>query len=145
MGLSGQEEDINRIVSLSTKYDVPLVALNNPKFLSDDDYISLEARACIDQGRVLEDQNRHRDYTDQQYFKTQEEMKELFKDLPEAVNNSVEIAKKCNFGFENIDHVLPEFTTPENCSIDEYLTQQAIEGLDAVSYTHLTLPTPPYV
>ena len=63
LGLSGQEEDINRIVSLSTKYDVPLVALNNPKFLSDDDYISLEARACIDQGRVLEDQNRHRDYT----------------------------------------------------------------------------------
>jgi len=134
LGLSGQEEDINRIVSLSTKYDVPLVALNNPKFLSDDDYISLEARACIDQGRVLEDQNRHRDYTDQQYFKTQEEMKELFRDLPEAVNNSVEIAKKCNFGFENIDHVLPEFTTPENYSIDEYLTQQAIEGLDALDY-----------
>ncbi|GIT36644.1 MAG: hypothetical protein Ct9H300mP6_05120 [Gammaproteobacteria bacterium] len=70
LGLTGEEEEINRVVSLSTKYDVPLVALNNPKFLSENDFISLEARACIDQGRVLEDQNRHRDYTDQQYFKT---------------------------------------------------------------------------
>ena len=129
LGLSGEEEEINRIVSLSTKYDVPLVALNNPKFLSENDYISLEARACIDQGRVLEDQSRQRDYTDQQYFKTQEEMKMLFKDLPEAVNNSVEIAKKCNFGFENIDHALPAFATPGNYSIDEYLTQQGLEGL----------------
>ena len=133
LGLTGEEEEINRIVSLSTKYDVPLVALNNPKFLSENDFISLEARACIDQGRVLEDQSRHRDYTDQQYFKTQEEMKELFRDLPEAVNNSIEIAKKCNFGFENVDHVLPAFDTPGNYSIDEYLTQQAVEGLSKLA------------
>ena len=133
LGLTGEEEQINRIVSLSTKYDVPLVALNNPKFLSENDFISLEARACIDQGRVLEDQSRHRDYTDQQYFKTQEEMKELFRDLPEAVNNSIEIAKKCNFGFENVDHVLPAFDTPGNYSIDEYLTQQAVEGLSKLA------------
>ena len=109
------------------------MALNNPKFLSENDFISLEARACIDQGRVLEDQSRHRDYTDQQYFKTQEEMKELFRDLPEAVNNSIEIAKKCNFGFENVDHVLPAFDTPGNYSIDEYLTQQAVEGLSKLA------------
>jgi len=129
LGRSGEEDQINRIVSLSSKYDVPLVALNNPKFLSENDFISLEARVCIDQGRVLEDQSRHRDYTDQQYFKTQEEMKELFKDLPEAIINSVEIARKCNFGFENIDHVLPAFSPPDNYSIDEYLTEQANEGL----------------
>ena len=134
LGLSGEEEEINRIVSLSTKYDVPLVALNNPKFLSENDFISLEARACIDQGRVLEDQNRQRDYTDQQYFKTQKEMKMLFKDLPEAVNNSVEIAKKCNFGFENTDHALPAFATPGNYSIDEYLTQQGLEGLTELAH-----------
>ena len=134
LGLSGEEEEINQIVSLSTKYAVPLVALNNPKFLSENDYISLEARACIDQGRVLEDQSRQRDYTDQQYFKTQEEMKMLFKDLPEAVNNSVEIAKKCNFGFENIDHALPAFATPGNYSIDEYLTQQGLEGLAELAH-----------
>ena len=129
LGRSGEEDQINRIVSLSSKYDLPLVALNNPKFLSENDFISLEARVCIDQGRVLEDQSRHRDYTDQQYFKSQEEMKELFKDLPEAVSNSVEIARKCNFGFENIDHVLPAFSTPDNYSIDEYLTEQANKGL----------------
>ena len=129
LGRSGEEDQINRIVSLSSKYDLPLVALNNPKFLSENDFISLEARVCIDQGRVLEDQSRHRDYTDQQYFKSQEEMKELFKDLPEAVSNSVEIARKCNFGFENIDHVLPAFSTPDNYTIDEYLTDQANKGL----------------
>ncbi|GIT36645.1 MAG: hypothetical protein Ct9H300mP6_05130 [Gammaproteobacteria bacterium] len=60
-------------------------------------------------------------------------MKELFRDLPEAVNNSIEIAKKCNFGFENVDHVLPAFDTPGNYSIDEYLTQQAVEGLSKLA------------
>ena len=129
IGTPREEEEIDYIVSISSKHSIPLVALNNPKFLAENDYISLEARACIDQGTVLEDQNRHRDYTDQQYFKTQEAMKNLFSDLPEAVNNSIEIAKKCNFGFENINHVLPEFSTPDNYSIDQYLTEQANEGL----------------
>jgi len=127
-GQPREAEFIENMVSISTEYNIPLVATNNPKFLTEDDYISLEARVCIDQGRVLEDQSRHRDYTNQQFFKTNEEMKELFDDLPEALLNSIKIAKKCNFGFDNTDHVLPEFSTPEKYTIDDFLTKEANEG-----------------
>ena len=129
IGQPREEEFIDKMVSISTEHNIPLVATNNPRFLSKDDYISLEARVCIDQGRVLDDQSRHRDYTNQQFFKTSEEMKTLFEDLPEALINSIKIAKKCNFSFDNTDHVLPEFSTPEKYSIDDFLTMEANEGL----------------
>ena len=129
IGNSGEEEFIDKMVSISTEHNIPLVATNNPRFLSEDDYISLEARVCIDQGRVLEDQSRHRDYTNQQFFKTNKEMKKLFKDLPEALLNSIKIAKKCNFDFDNTSNVLPEFSTPEKYTIDDFLTMEANEGL----------------
>ena len=124
-----EEEFIDKMVSISTEHNIPLVATNDPRFLSKDDYISLEARVCIDQGRVLDDQSRHRDYTNQQFFKTSEEMKTLFEDLPEALINSIKIAKKCNFSFDNTDHILPEFSTPEKYSIDDFLTMESNEGL----------------
>ena len=129
IGKPREEEFIDKMVSISTEHNIPLVATNNPRFLSEDDYISLEARVCIDQGRVLDDQSRHRDYTNQQFFKTSEEMKTLFEDLPEALINSIKIAKKCNFSFDNTDHVLPEFSTPEKYTIDDFLTMEANEGL----------------
>ena len=129
IGQPREEEFIDKMVSISTEHNIPLVATNNPRFLSKDDYISLEARVCIDQGRVLDDQSRHRDYTNQQFFKTSEEMKTLFEDLPEALINSIKIAKKCNFSFDNTDHVLPEFSTPEKYSIDDFLTMESNEGL----------------
>ena len=129
IGQPREEEFIDKMVSISTEHNIPLVATNNPRFLSKDDYISLEARVCIDQGRVLDDQSRHRDYTNQQFFKTSEEMKTLFEDLPEALINSIKIAKKCNFSFDNTDHVLPEFSTPDKYSIDDFLTMEANEGL----------------
>ena len=129
IGQPREEEFIDKMVSISTEHNIPLVATNNPRFLSKDDYISLEARVCIDQGRVLDDQSRHRDYTNQQFFKTSEEMKTLFEDLPEALINSIKIAKKCNFSFDNTDHVLPEFSTPDKYSIDDFLTMESNEGL----------------
>ena len=129
IGQPREEEFIDKMVSISTEHNIPLVATNNPRFLSKDDYISLEARVCIDQGRVLDDQSRHRDYTNQQFFKTSEEMKTLFEDLPEALINSIKIAKKCNFSFDNTDHVLPEFSAPDKYSIDDFLTMEANEGL----------------
>ena len=129
IGQPREEEFIDKMVSISTEHNIPLVATNNPRFLSKDDYISLEARVCIDQGRVLDDQSRQRDYTNQQFFKTSEEMRTLFEDLPEALINSIKIAKKCNFSFDNTDHVLPEFSTPEKYTIDDFLTMEANEGL----------------
>ena len=133
IGKPREEEFIDKMVSISTEYNLPLVATNNPRFLSEDDYISLEARVCIDQGRVLDDQSRHRDYTDQQFFKTNEEMRKLFEDLPEALSNSNKIAKKCNFGFDNRTNVLPEFSTPEKYTIDDYLTMETNKGLSNLS------------
>ncbi|MGH8743604.1 MAG: DNA polymerase III subunit alpha, partial [Burkholderiales bacterium] len=88
-----------------------------------------EARVCIAEGYVLGDQRRPRQFTEQQYFKTQAEMAELFADIPEALANSVEIAKRCNLKIELGKSRLPLFPTPNNVSLDEYLSQRAREGL----------------
>ncbi|HIF20212.1 MAG TPA: PHP domain-containing protein, partial [Gammaproteobacteria bacterium] len=69
IGQPREEKFIDKMVSISTEHNIPLVATNNPRFLSKDDYISLEARVCIDQGRVLDDQSRHRDYTNHNFSK----------------------------------------------------------------------------
>ena len=102
---------------------------NNPIFIEKDDFLPLDARVCIDQGTVLDDKRRVKDYTPEQYFKSSEEMRELFSDIPEALSNTIVIAEMCNYGFENTQHVLPEFDKPKELTIDEYLEQQANDGL----------------
>ena len=89
-----QEEEYNhRAVELAALLRCPVVATNDVRFLHREDFEAHEARVCIHQGRVLTDDDRPRDYSDQQYFRDQEEMASLFADIPEALENSVEIAK----------------------------------------------------
>ena len=78
---------------------------------------------------MLSDQRRPKLFTDQQYFRTQEDITAIFKDLPEALANSIEIAKRCNLKLEMGKSKLPQFPTPNNESLDEYLRQRAHEGL----------------
>ena len=124
-----EEELFSKSVALSSKHQIPLIALNNPKFLKEEEFITLDARVCIDQATVMDDRNREVKYTNQQYFKTHDEMQSLFSEIPEAISNANEVAKMCNFGFENVDHVLPHFDTPENYTIEEYLSEEARKGL----------------
>ena len=94
-GRPQEEEYIHAAVKMAVETDCPVVATNDVRFIRPEDFEAHEARVCIQQGRVLGDTSRPRDYTEQQYLRTPEEMAELFADLPEALENTVEVAK-CN-------------------------------------------------
>jgi DNA polymerase-3 subunit alpha len=98
--------------------------------LSPEEYKAHEARVCIAEGYVLGDRRRPKKFTKQQYFKTQAEMKALFSDIPVALANSVEIAKRCNQLLELGVNRLPLFPTPNNESLEKYLHDQALDGLE---------------
>ncbi len=132
IGIPNEEKINQSMIDLSSECNIPIVALNNPIFIEKDDFISLDARVCIDQGMILDDERRKKDYTSEQYFKSPTEMANLFADIPEALSNTVVIAEMCNFGFGNTDHVLPDFKTPEEYSIDEYLEQESKKGLQKI-------------
>lgn len=126
-----EKEYIHAVIPLAKQYQVPVVASNDVRFMDRDDFEAHEARACIHSGYVLEDQSRPRHYTEQQYFKTQQEMKKLFADIPEALQNSIEIAKRCNLQLLLGKPFLPNFPVPDNISLENYLEQQARQGLAA--------------
>lgn len=118
------------VVQLAQQHDLPIVATNDVRFLNADDYEAHEARVCIYQGYTLNDENRPRQYSDQQYLRTPDEMVALFADLPEAIENTVEIAKRCNLEIELGKNYLPNFPTPDGMPIDQYLMQQSQQGLE---------------
>ena len=127
-----QEEDyIELALDLAEKYELPVVATNATRFLNPGDFEAHEARVCINAGFVLEDSKRPRDYSEQQYLRTPDEMLELFSDIPEALANTVEIAKRCSVELTLGKHFLPIFPIPEGINIDvaTYLQQQAEQGL----------------
>ncbi|MBI2311721.1 MAG: DNA polymerase III subunit alpha [Betaproteobacteria bacterium] len=125
------EAQVQRAVVLAAKLKLPVVATHPVQFLSPGDFKAHEARVCIAEGYVLADRRRPRNFTEAQYFRTQAEMGELFADLPSALANSVEIAKRCNLKVELGKSRLPLFPTPDGMSLEEYLAQQATAGLDA--------------
>ncbi|KXU39071.1 DNA polymerase III subunit alpha [Ventosimonas gracilis] len=128
-GRDGDEDHLHAAASLAERTAVPLVATCDVRFLRQDEFEAHEARVCIGEGRILDDPQRPRPYCDQQYLKTPEEMAELFADLPEALANTVEIAKRCNLELRLGKAVLPDFPTPNGMSMDEFLRHSAKEGL----------------
>lgn len=124
-----EEEHIAATVQLAATYQVPVVATNDVRFLSPEDFEAHEARVCIHRGQTLDDPNRVRDYSNQQYLKSAAEMEALFSDIPEAIVNTVEIAKRCNMPLPLGKVYLPNFPIPENTTLENYLAQQAREGL----------------
>ena len=128
-GFADEEHHIHAAVQLAAKLGLPVVATHPVQFLAADDFKAHEARVCISEGYVLNDRRRARKFTDQQYFKTQAEMAALFADLPEALRNSVEIARRCNLSLVLGKPRLPDFPTPDGQGLDDYLRQQASLGL----------------
>ncbi|MEO8040537.1 MAG: DNA polymerase III subunit alpha, partial [Betaproteobacteria bacterium] len=118
------------LLHLAARLGLPPVATHPVQFLTPDQFIAHEARVCIAEGQVLSDQRRPRRFTDQQYFKSQGEMAELFADLPEALENSVEIARRCNVVIELGKSRLPPFPTPAGEGLDDYLRAQSATGLE---------------
>jgi DNA polymerase-3 subunit alpha len=130
-GLTHGETLVARSVELASQLGLPVVATHPIQFLDPGDFKAHEARVCIAQGYVLGDQRRPRLFTPEQHFKTQEEMALLFADIPQALQNSVEIARRCNLEIELGRSRLPAFPTPPGVTLDDFLAQQAQAGLAA--------------
>ena len=123
------ERVIDGLLEIGAALSLPSVATHPIQFVAPDDFKAHEARVCIAEGMMLGDPRRPRPYTAEQYFKTPDEMAELFADLPEALANSVEIAKCCNLTLELGKSRLPDFPTPDGMGLDDYMRQRAFEGL----------------
>ncbi|MDR0379402.1 MAG: DNA polymerase III subunit alpha, partial [Candidatus Accumulibacter sp.] len=128
-GHAPQETLVAATARLASEMGLPLVATHPIQFLERGDFMAHEARVCIAEGYMLGDARRPRSYTEEQYFKSPDEMAELFSDLPEALENSVEIAKRCNLEIDLYKNHLPDFPTPDGISLDEFLAREAERGL----------------
>ena len=128
-GHAQQEAYIARALVVAEELALPVVATHPIQFIETEDFKAHEARVCIAEGYVLGDRRRPRHFTADQYCKTQAEMTALFADIPEALANSVEIAKRCNVTLTLGKNYLPQFPTPNGEGLDEYLVAKAREGL----------------
>jgi len=129
-GRDGEETWLHAAVNLALDKRVPVVATNDVHFLKQDEFEAHEARVCIFEGRTLGDSRRPRRYSDQQYLRSAAEMGALFADLPEALENSIEIAQRCNLELKLGKNYLPDFPVPKKMSLDEYLRSEAESGLE---------------
>ena len=122
---------IDGLLEVGAELGISSVATHPIQFLKPEDFKAHEARVCIAEGYLLADQRRPRNFTAEQYFKSPDEMAGLFADLPEALQNSVEIARQCNLSLELGKSKLPQFPTPNNESLDDYIRNQSEAGLAA--------------
>nr|MBV6628552.1 DNA polymerase III subunit alpha [Oceanococcus sp. HetDA_MAG_MS8] len=130
LGRDRDEAVVAAAVELALKYDWPLLALNQVCFLGAEDFEAHEARVCIYQGERLDDPQRPRRHTPEQYLKSGAQMLELFADVPEAVHNTVIFAQRCNLLLRLGHNVLPEFPTPHGESAEDYLETISKDGLE---------------
>ena len=129
-GRADEEDYLHAAVALASKYECPVVATNDVRFIEPNEFEAHEARVCIYEGRTLEDPRRERRYSEQQYLRTAQEMAELFSDIPEALENTLEIAKRCNLEISFGEYFLPDYPIPQGMTIDEYLISVSKQGLE---------------
>ncbi len=130
LGRPGEHEYIARAVEAAGARGVPIVATNDVCFLEREDFEAHETRVCIAQGVTLDDASRPRAYTEEQYLKSAGEMERVFADLPEALANTFEIAKRCSLEVEVGRVFLPDFVVADGGTPRAYLRQRAERGLE---------------
>ncbi len=130
-GRAGEEDCVRASLELASEKGAPVVATNDVRFLSPDDFNAHEARVCIHEGRGLADADRPRLYSEQQYLRSPEEMAELFSDVPAALENTVEIARRCNLDLQLGASVLPAFPVPDGQTESAFLEIEARRGLQS--------------
>lgn len=128
-GRTDEENYIKAAVPFASQHNIPLVAVNDVLFLKPDDFEAHEIRVAIHDSYTLDDPKRPKKYSAQQYFRTEEEMCRLFADIPSALANTVEIAKRCSVTVRLGEYFLPNFPTGE-LSTEDYLVQKSREGLE---------------
>jgi len=126
---SGEERFIHQVVPIAAELGCPVVATNDVRFLKRGDFEAHEARVCIHDGVTLDDPRRKRRYSEEQYFKTAEEMEALFEDIPEALENTVEIAKRCSVDVLLGKYFLPDFPVPEGMTMEDFFKKISYDGL----------------
>jgi DNA polymerase-3 subunit alpha len=129
---AGRNEDevhVAGAVQLAARLNLPVVATHPVQFTREDDYEAHEARVCIAEGEILGNPRRVRRFTREQYFKPAAQMVELFADIPSAVANTLEIARRCNLVLQLGKPRLPNFPTPNGMPIEEYFRFASHEGL----------------
>lgn len=128
-GRQDEETWVHAAVELAIANSIPVVATNEVCFLEAGDFDAHEIRVAIHDGFTLDDPKRPKNYSPQQYLRTEEEMCELFSDIPEALANSVEIAKRCNVTIRLGEYFLPQFPTGE-MTTEDFLVMKSREGLE---------------
>lgn len=118
------------VVQLAETLKLPLVATNDVRFLDKRDFDAHEARVCIHQGYTLADPRRVKEYSAQQYFRSADEMLSLFSDLPQALENSVEISKRCTVKLNLGNNYLPNFPIPDQSDEPSWLSRLSRQGLE---------------
>ncbi len=126
----GDEECVHLSVQLAEQIGCPVVATNDVQFLLEDDFEAHEARVCIADSDTLDNPGREKKYSDAQYFKSEEEMCALFEDVPEAIENTLEIAKRCNVELRLGEYFLPQYPVPDGMGMDEFFRKICREGLE---------------
>ncbi|MEL7428283.1 MAG: DNA polymerase III subunit alpha, partial [Bacteroidota bacterium] len=128
-GRQGEEDYLHLAVELAEKQGLPVVATNEVCFIEQEGFEAHEIRVCIHDGYTLDDNRRPKRYSDQQYLRTADEMIELFSDIPEAIENTVEIAKRCNVTVRLNEYFLPQFPTG-GMTTEDFLVKVSEEGLE---------------
>ncbi|MGH8223494.1 MAG: DNA polymerase III subunit alpha, partial [Woeseiaceae bacterium] len=131
-GRADEERNAHALIELAARSGVPVAATNDVRFLHARDYEAHEARVCIQSGRTLNDADRPGDYSPQQYLKSGDEMGALFADIPEALENAREIARRCNLDLRLGGSFLPAFPVPAGQTTEAFLKSEAAAGLDAL-------------
>ncbi|MFM8453790.1 MAG: PHP domain-containing protein, partial [Gammaproteobacteria bacterium] len=132
--ISGEQElEFNKmLLNWAQKHQIPCVASNQVRFVETLDFEAHEARVCINQGYTLEDKTRPKHYTDEQYLRSTSEMQDLFSFCPSALENSVQIAYRCNVTLKFGEVFLPNFLTPNQMPITQYLSALSQAGLEKI-------------
>jgi len=128
-GRAGEEDYLHLAVELAEAQGLPVVATNEVCFINQEGFDAHEIRVCIHDGYTLDDSRRPKRYSDQQYLRTADEMIELFSDIPEAIENTVEIAKRCNVTVRLNEYFLPQFPTG-GMTTEDFLVKVSEEGLE---------------
>jgi DNA polymerase-3 subunit alpha len=128
-GREGEEAFNHFALHVAGKRGLPVVASNDVRFLDKEGFEAHEARVCIASGRVLDDPKRPRDYSDQQYLKSADEMVALFADVPDAISNTWALAQRCNIEMSLGTYFLPAYPVPNDETLDSWIRNQSRSGL----------------
>ncbi|MBP7867980.1 MAG: DNA polymerase III subunit alpha [Acidobacteria bacterium] len=130
-GLPEQKSVNPKLIALSRRTGIPLVATNDCHYLEGDDHLAQDVLVCIQTGKLLNEEKRMQFNSREFFFKTAEEMEALFPDVPEALDNTVSVAARCNFDFDLTSQHYPRFEIPAGSTLDDYFEQKTREGFAA--------------